>query len=103
MTFHHTRHSQIRGQQRSISQAVIEMVLHNADIELPQARECRSLQLSHSAVAALLAEGHPLNLVEAARSSVLIVGCGGALVTIVKAAAGRGTRPAHARAWRRGR
>ena len=80
-----TNHAKIRAQQRSAPPGVQTLVLTFGDIELPQARGCRSLQLSRVAVLQLLESGHPLANVEAAARTVLILDREDRIVTIIKA------------------
>jgi hypothetical protein len=81
---HLTRHAATRSSQRGVTGTVCALVLLHGDIELPQHRGCRSLQISERAAACLIADGTDILDVERARRTTLIVDELDRIVTVMR-------------------
>lgn len=84
-----TRHAIARSDQRGVSDSVRTLVLQHGDIELPQYRGCRSLQISERVAVGLIADGVAVLDVERARRTILVVDVSDRIVTVMKTDAGR--------------
>lgn len=84
-----TLHARQRAAQRRVPEESLRLLFEYGDIELPQKRGCRSLQLSRQMVANLLADGRRIEIVECASRTVLILDPADKVVTAIKSSEAR--------------
>ena len=77
-----TRQAIVRGQQRGVKLAALELIAGYGDCDLPAGHGCVRRMLSHAGRAELLADGHKPALVERAARLTLVLSDDGAVVTV---------------------
>lgn len=79
-----SKHGSVRAQQRSVGSDVVDFVLTHADLEGPAGMGRSCLGVSRRAGLKALEAGAPMDLVEAARLTSLVVSPDDTIVTVLR-------------------